>query len=48
MNEDKKYNKLHNLGNYTKGAVKSFENNIVTQTDYLEKVNKELDNKNKE
>ncbi|WP_170272192.1 hypothetical protein [Clostridium tarantellae] len=24
------------LGNYTKGAIKSFEENIVTKTDYLE------------
>ncbi len=28
------------LGNYTKGAVKSFEKNIVSQRDYLEKIKK--------
>ncbi|MFL0269266.1 hypothetical protein [Candidatus Clostridium radicumherbarum] len=26
------------LGNFTKNAIKQFENNIVNQTDYLEKV----------
>lgn len=30
-------------GNYTKGAVESFENKIVSETNYLEKVNKNLD-----
>ena len=28
------------LGNYTKGAVKSFEKNIVSERDYLEKIKK--------
>ena len=28
------------LGNYTKGAVKSFEKNIVSQRDYLEMIKK--------
>lgn len=32
------YIKLRNIGNYTKGAVKQFENNIVSEKDYLEKV----------
>ncbi|MEG0306625.1 MAG: hypothetical protein RR891_09560 [Clostridium sp.] len=31
------------LGNYTKNAVKNFEENIVSETDYLEKVDKELE-----
>lgn len=35
------------IGNYTKGAVKNFEQNIVNQTNYLEKVEKELDKNNK-
>ena len=48
MIDNKKYNTLKNIGNYTKGAVKSFENNIIKQTDYLEKIDKELENKNKE
>jgi hypothetical protein len=29
------------LGNFTKNAVKQFENNIVSQTNYLEKVEEE-------
>lgn len=33
------------LGNYTKGAVESFEENIVAQKDYLEKVDRNLKNK---
>ena len=28
------------LGNYTKGAVKSFEKKTVSQRDYLEKIKK--------
>lgn len=35
------------MGNYTKGAVKDFEENIVSQTDYLEKVDRDLENTNK-
>lgn len=35
------------MGNYTKGAVENFEENIVEQTDYLEKVDKDLKNKEK-
>lgn len=30
-------------GNYTKGAIENFEKNIVSETNYLEKVNKNLD-----
>ncbi len=30
------------IGNYTKGAVENFENKIVSETNYLEKVNKNL------
>ncbi len=30
------------IGRYTRNAVKSFENNIVQEVDYLEKVNKNL------
>ena len=33
------------LGNYTKGAVESFENKIVEETNYLEKVDRELKKK---
>lgn len=35
----KKVNKSK-MGNYTKGAVKEFEKNIVNQKDYLEKIKK--------
>lgn len=38
-------NKLENMktvGNFTKGAIEEFEKNIVSQQDYLEKVNKNL------
>jgi hypothetical protein len=36
------------IGNFTKGAVEQFEENIVNQTNYLEKVDAGLksDNKN--
>ena len=34
---------LKAIGNYTKGAVENFEKNIVSETNYLEKVNKNLD-----
>ncbi|GEM_PF-2179581 len=35
------------LGNYTKGAVKNFEQNIVSQTNYLEKVDSALKDEKK-
>lgn len=41
----KNYNKLKNIGNYTKGAVKNFENAIVSEKNYLEKVDKNLQSK---
>lgn len=36
------------IGNYTKGAIKSFEENIVNQTNYLEKVENGLNHKESE
>lgn len=30
------------VGNFTKNAVKTFESNIVDQTNYLEKIKKNL------
>ena len=45
MSNIKDYRNLKNVGNYTKGAVKSFENNIVLEKDYLEKVDKNLEDK---
>jgi hypothetical protein len=35
-----KFSNIASLGNYTKNAVENFEENIVTQKDYLEKVKK--------
>lgn len=37
--------KARAIGNYTKDAVKTFENNIVTKHNYLETVEKDLNNK---
>lgn len=37
---------LAKIGNFTKNAVESFENGIVNEHDYLEKVDKNLHNKN--
>ncbi len=31
------------IGNYTKGALENFTNKIVSETNYLEKVNENLD-----
>lgn len=45
MSNIKDYSNLKNVGNYTKGAVQSFENNIVSKKDYLEKVDKNLESK---
>lgn len=33
------------VGNYTKGAIKQFEENIVSKENYLEKVNEALSKK---
>lgn len=35
---DKSLIDLSNVGNFTKSAVKSFENNIVNKTNYLENI----------
>lgn len=35
------------IGNYTKNAVENFESNIVNQTNYLEKVEKDSKNSKK-
>lgn len=36
---------LAKIGNFTKNAVKTFENGIINEHNYLEKVNKNLKNK---
>lgn len=41
----KRFSNLSALGNFTKNAVENFEKNIVSQRNYLEKVNKDLKNK---
>lgn len=35
------------VGNYTKSAIKEFEENIVNETDFLEKVDRTLNHPNK-
>lgn len=35
------------IGNYTKGAIESFEKNIINETNYLEKVDAALHEKKK-
>ncbi|MBX9138539.1 MULTISPECIES: hypothetical protein [unclassified Clostridium] len=37
---------LAKIGNFTKNAIESFENCIVNEHNYLEKVDKNLNNKN--
>lgn len=40
--------KIHNMarvGNFTKNAIESFEENIVNQTNYLEKIKNNTDKK---
>ena len=36
--EGKKFRNMMRVGNYTKHAIENFEENIVNQKDYLEKV----------
>ena len=36
---------LVRIGNFTKNAVETFENGIINEHNYLEKVNKNLKNK---
>lgn len=44
-NDHKKFVNMISVGNFTKNAVENFEENIVNQKDYLEKV-KEKDKTN--
>lgn len=37
----------YKIGNFTKNAIKNFEENIVSQTNYLEKINYGVKDKNK-
>lgn len=43
-NESNSKINLKALGNYTKNAVENFEENIINQTNYLEKVDNALKN----
>lgn len=48
----KKDNSINNtsskfIGNYTKNAIKEFEENIINETDFLEKVDRTLNNPKK-
>lgn len=42
-NNNKKFENIAAVGNFTKNAVKTFESNIVNETDYLEEVKKNID-----
>ncbi|WP_315081872.1 hypothetical protein [uncultured Clostridium sp.] len=37
-NSEQKFSNMAKMGNFTKNAVKNFEENLVNQKDYLEKV----------
>lgn len=37
-NDGEKFRNMMRVGNYTKHAIENFEENIVNQKDYLEKV----------
>ena len=38
MNNHNNYGNMAKVGKFTKNAIENFEENIVNQTDYLEKV----------
>lgn len=42
MSENNKGINLAKVGNFTKHAVKTFESNIVDQTNYLEKIKQNI------
>lgn len=44
INNTNDYKNISSIGNFTKNAIKEFENNIVAETNYLEKVNNNLKN----
>jgi len=48
-NDKQKFGNIANVGNFTKGAVENFEQNIVNKKDYLEEVkeNEESNTPNK-
>lgn len=37
-NHNNNYSNMAKVGNFTKNVIENFEENIVNQTDYLEKV----------
>lgn len=46
MNNKKyKFSNIARVGNFTKNAVENFEEHIVSEKNYLEKVNKDLKDK---
>lgn len=47
MNNNIKAINLSKVGNFTKHAVESFENNIINEHNFLEKVDKNINTKNK-
>ena len=42
-NKNKNIINIAQVGNFTKNAVKTFEKNIVNETDYLEEIKKNID-----
>lgn len=37
-NHNNNYSNMYKVGNFTKNAIENFEENIVNETDYLEKI----------
>ncbi|MBS5983782.1 hypothetical protein [Clostridium butyricum] len=37
-NHNNNYSNMSKVGNFTKNAIENFEENIVNETDYLEKI----------
>ncbi|SHI94875.1 hypothetical protein SAMN02745163_01084 [Clostridium cavendishii DSM 21758] len=48
-NDEQKFTNMKGVGNFTRNAIENFEENIVEQKDYLEKVkiHEEMNNDNK-
>ena len=42
MNNHNNYGNMAKVGNFTKNAIENFEENIVNQTDYLEKIKNQI------
>ena len=47
-NDGNKFRNMMKVGNFTKHAIENFEENIVNQKDYLEKVKEDEESRNVE